>query len=127
MFVHDDGRLRAGERAQELVEVTRAAAAPARRQVEFEVRVVRRIAHRLDCGVAEWSATEVGVDYDAGCVDHAAQARGERRAQVGGDGRRDGLQLHGRRRGALLAQPVAQPAALPLEFVAHRGGDQLSG
>ena len=72
--VDDDRRLRAGQLAEQLLDVRVAAAALAGREVQLEVRIALAGAgDSLARGGRQRRAAEVGVDDHAGGVDHSTQ------------------------------------------------------
>ena len=81
--VDADRRLRAGQLAHERRDVILPRAAPARGEVELEVRIAGRDGlHALERGLRERRAAEVRVQDDARGVEHRAQRRLERRAHA---------------------------------------------
>ena len=87
-IVGHGGRFRAAEQGEVVLEISRARAAFAAGEVEFEIVVIRRDgAECLNHRFAERRATQVGVHDDTGAVDdrlNAARAKSaERRADAG--------------------------------------------
>ena len=94
--VDADRRFRAGQLAHECRDVILPPAAPARGEVELQVRVARRDGlHALERGVRERRAAEVRVQDDAGGVEHRTERWFERcphaPAQLGRERRRGGV------------------------------------
>ena len=123
VVVDDQRGLRAGQRAQQLIKMVRAAAPLAAFEIEFEIRIARRFLHRGGCGVAQRGASEVGVNHHAGRVDHRPQTRREARAEPCRD--RFGDRVKRRRRRVALRRQ--NPGAPLLKLLAHRVCDQLRG
>ncbi len=112
VVVDGHGGLGAGDAAQEGLDVLVAAAALAGFEVVLEVAVAARdCRHGGDGGVRERRAAEVGVNDDAGGVDHGTQGRGQGRigaAQGGVDDLVEGVRrLAGGDGGAPVGQLVA--------------------
>ena len=74
IVVDDGGGLGAGERAQLALDQRVAIAPAAAFQIEFEIdRRARRLRERLDRGLRQNRAAEVGMQHDAGSIDDGFQ------------------------------------------------------
>ncbi len=123
--VVDHGRrLGAGQLAEQLLDDAVAAAAPAGLQVDLQAAVAGGGLGDAAEGVCgQGGAAEVGVQDDAGGVDHRAEAGGELAVEALADGGHGELdQLRPVRGGAPLQQVFAQPG----EGVPHQAGQDAA-
>jgi hypothetical protein len=130
VVVDDQGSFRAGETLEQSFGMHQARAAPAARQVVFEVGVAERDGlDGLQGGGAERGAAEVGVQDNAGGVDDGEEGGGGPLAQQGGGVLQetglvgDGLGVGGKA-GANFVQAGAQGFQGQGAAI---GGDQLAG
>jgi hypothetical protein len=93
VVVDDEGVLGAGELDEQAPDPLATAAPLAGREVEFDVPVGQGgLARRVCGGRVQWGTSEVGVEQDAGGVDHRCRpGEPEPGGGLGGDGFRIGL------------------------------------